>query len=51
MLIDNSMTVKTALYLFMDKGFSKCEIWKESDYIQVHHGTKKYRSHRIASKK
>lgn len=44
-------TVIKILPLFLCNGFEKCEIWKDSDYIRTHCGTKKWRSHKIASKK
>lgn len=46
----HDMTVKSILFLFMNQGFSKCEIWKESDYIKVHR-KKNLRQHLIASAK
>lgn len=44
------ITVKSILSLFIGCGFSKCEVWKESDYIEVHR-KKKLRCYRIASAK
>lgn len=48
---EHNLTVEKILCLMMSEGFSKCEIWKESDFIRTHCGTKKWRSHSIASKK
>lgn len=45
------ITVKQFVYLSLDCGLKKCELWKKSDYIRTHCGSKTYRSHLIASKK
>ena len=42
---------ETIDFLLMSCGFRKCELWTEKAYVNVNHNTKKFRSHRIASKK
>lgn len=49
-MITHYMTVKSILFLFVNQGFSKCEIWRESEYIKVHK-KKNMRQHLIASAK
>lgn len=51
MLHDENVLVKQLVYLLMNCGFRKCELWTEKAYINVNHNTKEFRSHRIASKK
>ena len=51
MLYNENVTVKQIVYLLISCGFQKCELWTEKAYINANHGTKRFRSHRIASKK
>lgn len=51
MLYDENVTVKQIVYLLISCGFQKCELWTQKAYINVNHTTKRFRSHRIASKK
>ena len=51
MLYDEHVTVRQIVYLLINCGFQKCELWTQKAYINVNHHTKKFRSHRIASKK
>ena len=45
MLFGNDLiTVKQALFLFVGKGFNKCEIWNSKDYLATHMSSKSYRS-------
>lgn len=50
MIIDSTLSLKTALYLFINKGFTKCEVWDEYDYIITHH-KRRLTSHLIAARK
>ncbi len=50
MIIDSTLSLKTALYLFINKGFTKCEVWDEYDYIITHHN-RRLTSHLIAARK
>lgn len=43
--------VRQLVYLLINCGFQKCELWTQKAYINVNHTTKRFRSHRIASKK
>lgn len=45
------ITIKQLTYLLMNCGLQKCELWTEKAYINVHHNTKTFRAHRIATKK
>lgn len=51
MLYDENVTVRQIVYLLISCGFQKCELWTQKAYINVNHTTKRFRSHRIASKK
>lgn len=51
MLYDEHVTVRQIVYLLISCGFQKCELWTQKAYINVNHTTKRFRSHRIASKK
>lgn len=51
MLYDENITIKQIVYLLISCGFQKCELWTEKAYINANHHTKRFRSHRIASKK
>lgn len=51
MLYDKNVTVRQIVYLLINCGFQKCELWTQKAYINVNHTTKRFRSHRIASKK
>lgn len=51
MLFDENVTVKQFVFLLLNCGFKKCELWTEKAYIQTHHKSKAFRSHVIASKK
>lgn len=51
MLYDESVMVRQLVYLLINCGFQKCELWTQKAYINVNHTTKRFRSHRIASKK
>lgn len=51
MLYDENVTVRQIVYLLINCGFQKCELWTQKAYINVNHTTKRFRSHRIASKK
>lgn len=51
MLYDENVTVRQIVYLLISCGFQKCELWTREAYINVNHTTKRFRSHRIASKK
>lgn len=51
MLYDENITIKQIVYLLISCGFQKCELWIEKAYINANHHTKRFRSHRIASKK
>lgn len=51
MLFDAYVTVKQFVFLLLNCGFKKCELWMEKSYIQTHHKSKVFRSHVIASKK
>ena len=50
MITDSTLSLKTALYLFINKGFTKCEVWDEYDYIITHHN-RRLTSHLIAARK
>lgn len=50
-MINNGIKLKQLVFLFVNKGFKKCEIWEEREYLQTHFGTHKWRSHIIASRK
>lgn len=51
MLYDENVMVRQLVYLLINCGFQKCELWTQKAYINVNHTTKRFRSHRIASKK
>lgn len=51
MLLNENVTVKQFVFLLFNCRFKKCELWAEKAYIRVHHNTKAFRSHVIASKK
>ena len=51
MLYNENVTVKQIVYLLISCGFQKCELWTEKAYINANHTIKRFRSHRIASKK
>lgn len=51
MLYDENVTVRQIVCLLISCGFQKCELWTERAYVNVHHKTKRFRSHRIAAKK
>lgn len=51
MLYDEHVTVRQIVYLLISCGFQKCELWTQKAYINANHTTKRFRSHRIASKK
>lgn len=50
LLEKDTITVKQILFLMIGKGFFKCEIWNDEDYLKVHFGTKSMRSSLIATK-
>ena len=50
MLTNDNLSLKTALYLFINKGFTKCEVWDEYDYSITHHN-RRLTSHLIAARK
>ena len=50
MLTNDNLSLKTTLFLFVNKGFTKCEIWDTHDYIITHHN-RRLIPHRIAAKK
>lgn len=45
------ISVKQLIYVLMECGFKKCELWKEGEYLKVHNKTKIFRSHLIKSRK
>ena len=51
MLYDKNVTVRQIVSLLINCGFQKCELWTQKAYINVNHTTKRFRAHRIASKK
>lgn len=51
MLFNENVTVKQFVFLSLNCGFKKCELWAEKAYRQTHHNSKAFRSHIIASKK
>lgn len=51
MLYDENVMVRQLVYLLINCGFQKCKLWTQKAYINVNHTTKRFRSHRIASKK
>lgn len=51
MLYNEHVTVRQIVYLLISCGFQKCELWTQKAYINVNHTAKRFRSHRIASKK
>ena len=50
MLSNDNLSLKTALFLFINKGFTKCEIWSQRDYCMTHH-CRRLIPHRIAARK
>lgn len=48
---NKNILLKQLVFLLVNKGFKKCEVWNEGEYVKAHNGTKEWRSHAIASKK
>lgn len=51
MLLNENVTIKQLVCLLMNCGFRKCELWTQKAYINANHASKRFRAHRIASKK
>ena len=50
MFIEN-ISLKQFCFLMLNCKFKKCELWTYTAYTRVHHHTKSFRSHMIASAK
>lgn len=48
---NKNILLKQLVVLLVNKGFKKCEVWDEGEYLKAHKGTKERRMHSIASKK
>lgn len=50
MVTNNGLSLKEALYYFINKGFTECEVWGEYDYCLTHKNGR-ITSHLIAARK